>query len=179
MKHVSEVLDDLFAEVPVVFCDCGAAAQPRKLKNANGDWLVRRQCPNCGKAIPPFLAVRRFDLSKLALFDEEARMRHEAAEAEEYDRRRDRLAEARQIEYDERREKYAAYLLTDRWRAKREKVLLRDGYRCTACWDAEATEVHHLTYAHIGDEPLFDLTSVCAACHRRITKMDRNGSAPL
>ena len=31
-----------------------------------------------------------------------------------------------------------------------------------------ATQVHHLTYAHLGDELLFELISVCDDCRKRI-----------
>jgi hypothetical protein len=29
-------------------------------------------------------------------------------------------------------------------------------------------EVHHLTYARLGDEPLSDLLGLCKSCHRAI-----------
>ena len=38
-----------------------------------------------------------------------------------------------------------------------------------------ASDVHHLTYAHWRNEPLFDLISVCRPCHEQITQMDREG----
>ena len=75
---------------------------------------------------------------------------------------------------------YNNYLNSPEWREKRERVLERDNYRCRACEDEQATEVHHLTYNHVGSEPLFELVSVCNFCHEMITKLDRkrkeNGS---
>lgn len=70
-------------------------------------------------------------------------------------------------------EQYKIYLASDRWRRKRELVLSRDDHLCQSCYQARAEEVHHLTYKHVGLEPLFDLTSVCPSCHYVITKMDR------
>jgi hypothetical protein len=29
--------------------------------------------------------------------------------------------------------------------------------------------VHHLTYAHIGAEPLFDLVAICSCCHKELS----------
>jgi len=70
-------------------------------------------------------------------------------------------------------ERYKIYLASNRWRRKREMVLSRDDHLCQSCYQARAEEVHHLTYKHVGLEPLFDLTSVCSSCHYVITKMDR------
>lgn len=63
------------------------------------------------------------------------------------------------------RAEYDAYLASAAWQERREKVLLRDGYRCQACGERDATQVHHLTYARVFSEPLFDLVAVCAECH--------------
>lgn len=76
---------------------------------------------------------------------------------------------------EERAEAYDAYLASDRWRAKRARRLEIDRYRCTAMLDGctgQATEVHHTTYEHCGDEPMFDLRSVCRACHERIHEIE-------
>lgn len=79
--------------------------------------------------------------------------------------------------------KYDEYLRSDRWRfEKREPVLVRDGYLCQArlsCCTNEATQVHHTTYEHVFDEPLFDLIAVCRECHEEITRMDRAGSRTI
>lgn len=70
-------------------------------------------------------------------------------------------------------ENYKAYLFSDEWRAKRFKVLERDEHTCQACLNAEANQVHHITYKHLMNEPLFELVSVCEACHQKITRMDK------
>lgn len=62
---------------------------------------------------------------------------------------------------------HTAYLATPEWAFRRGQVLNRDGYRCQARLKGcrgEATQVHHLTYRHWRNEPLFDLTSVCSTC---------------
>ena len=64
--------------------------------------------------------------------------------------------------------KYNAYLLSDAWRTKRALVLERSGYNCEGCGAVRACQVHHLTYAHVGNEFLWELKAVCNACHERL-----------
>lgn len=65
---------------------------------------------------------------------------------------------------------YTAYLKSDHWRDLRDKVLYRDGYQCQlqlrGCTRA-ATQVHHITYAHVTREKMSELTSVCTNCHEQ------------
>ena len=68
--------------------------------------------------------------------------------------------------------RYSAYLETPRWRKKSAAVMERDAL-CGACNKRPPTEAHHLTYRHLGNEPLFDLVGVCRPCHEKITAMDR------
>lgn len=70
------------------------------------------------------------------------------------------------------------YLATPNWRARRDAVLLRDYLRggCQArlaTCTVRAEEVHHLTYRHWRNEPLFELIAVCRPCHQELTRMDR------
>lgn len=69
---------------------------------------------------------------------------------------------------------YNAYLLTDKWKMKRLKVLERDNYLCQACLETQATQAHHLTYKHVFNEPLFDLIAICQPCHDQLTELDRS-----
>jgi 5-methylcytosine-specific restriction endonuclease McrA len=61
---------------------------------------------------------------------------------------------------------------SSKWYHKRKQVLHRDDYRCKACEQFPATQVHHVSYIHFGDEPLFELVSVCKSCHAKLTKLD-------
>ncbi|MEJ8756808.1 hypothetical protein WG947_07380 [Pontibacter sp. H259] len=65
-------------------------------------------------------------------------------------------------------EEYDEYLNSDKWKRKRLKVLRRDEYLCQACSTRKAVQVHHKSYRYVGDEPLFDLVSVCIECHEKI-----------
>lgn len=88
---------------------------------------------------------------------------------------------ARQAEYQSKIEAenaawwawYNDYLLSPAWREKSAAVIRRAGGVCEACGTARATQAHHVTYRHVGAEPLFDLRAVCRPCHDRITEMDR------
>jgi len=72
--------------------------------------------------------------------------------------------------------KYRDYLRSDLWGRKRKKILERDDHICQACLTNKATEAHHLTYANLGDEPLFELISLCHRCHEKIeNKKYENG----
>lgn len=68
--------------------------------------------------------------------------------------------------------KYNAYLQTDRWAIKRAAVLKRDPI-CKACEVAPSEQAHHLTYEHVGDEPLYELIGVCCRCHEKIHNHDK------
>ena len=65
------------------------------------------------------------------------------------------------------RDNYNDYMQSPEWREKRKKVLQRDQYLCQGCLRERATQVHHLTYDHLGNEPLFELTSICDSCHEQ------------
>lgn len=61
-----------------------------------------------------------------------------------------------------------------KWQEKRRRVLERDGEICQACLNPnkKAVEAHHLTYEHLFNEPLFELVSVCRACHAKLHAED-------
>lgn len=71
---------------------------------------------------------------------------------------------------------HTLYLRSAEWAARRAAVMARDRWRCKArlmnCQE-RATQVHHLTYRHWKNEPLFDLIAVCESCHKKITTMER------
>lgn len=77
---------------------------------------------------------------------------------------------------------HAEYLRTDRWHFRRAAVLARDRGICQAqlmVCTGRADQVHHLSYQHWRNEPLFDLVAVCVRCHEELTRMDRENRAPI
>lgn len=74
--------------------------------------------------------------------------------------------------YEYRTSRYHEYLKTQEWKDKRELVLMRDNYKCQSCLVRTAEEIHHLTYEHCYNEPLYELVSLCVVCHQHITELD-------
>ena len=67
-----------------------------------------------------------------------------------------------------RRATYESYLKTQEWSDKRQRVLIRDNFLCQGCLINRATQVHHITYSHLGKELFFQLISLCDDCHKKI-----------
>jgi 5-methylcytosine-specific restriction endonuclease McrA len=65
------------------------------------------------------------------------------------------------------RDNYNDYMQSPEWKEKRKVVLKRDQYLCQGCLQEKATQVHHLSYDHLGKEPLFELISICDSCHEQ------------
>lgn len=88
-----------------------------------------------------------------------------------WERRREEAQAEFQQQSDQWRAEYAAYLESPEWFAKRDLVLKRDQNLCQAqCGGCttRADHVHHLTYKHLFNEPLFDLVAVCRSCHNAV-----------
>lgn len=62
---------------------------------------------------------------------------------------------------------YELYIRSLDWESRRNSVLRRDGYRCQECGSTIALHVHHLTYRNLGDEPHWELLTLCGDCHHR------------
>jgi hypothetical protein len=60
---------------------------------------------------------------------------------------------------------YKAYLASREWAERVRLVRIRAGNVCERCCLRPVQEIHHLTYAHLGHEPLNDLLGLCADCH--------------
>ena len=139
-----------------------------KRVKSNGGYLVNKQCFNCGKrdskAYSFDLVGGKEGIKKLPDFDES--LLDDYYSNQEKERKR---------KYQEDRkewfEGYSEYLKSDKWKIKRAKVLERDNNICKACETNKATQVHHLSYQFVFDEPLFDLIAICTLCHDKIHKL--------
>jgi len=61
---------------------------------------------------------------------------------------------------------YKQYLASREWRLKRKEVIELNNGICERCGTRAIEDIHHLTYASIGNEsPLRDLMGVCHPCH--------------
>ena len=71
---------------------------------------------------------------------------------------------------------YEKQLKTKEWRAKREKILKRDGYKCAYCGSKSKLNVHHKYYnlypngKHVNawDYPDYALITLCESCHKKV-----------
>lgn len=156
-------------------------------QQTNGVWIAQSVCQKCGaRHAVKKTSIENFD--SLPMFDSienklDSLYRQQAADRKHYFDRVATLAKQKnqqEKEYDNDQwwSKYKVYLRSDKWREKRERVLVRDNYQCQACRAAPATQVHHKTYKHVFDELLWELESICNDCHTRITAMDRRNKEP-
>lgn len=67
---------------------------------------------------------------------------------------------------------YADYMKSEEWKWTRAERIKKDGYKCSMCGSAKNLCVHHITYENLGDEPLDDLITLCAKCHKKIHDAD-------
>lgn len=127
------------------------------------------QCQRCGTATN---AIRKQDALAAAngheipefseALREAAKQANKVASDERYEALFAQLAE--QPGFWER---YDEHLASERWQQIRGKVLRRAGGMCEGCLDNPATQVHHLSYKHLGHEFLWELVAICDTCHER------------
>ena len=127
------------------------------------------QCSSCGLKIRGPISKKGLDMDSATIFNDELNQSLNDEIYKEYNSFQNELIEIRKNNFFA---KYGEYLNSVAWKDKRDMVLKRDNYLCQACLLSKATEVHHMTYKHVFNEPLFELISVCKSCHDQITKMD-------
>ena len=71
------------------------------------------------------------------------------------------------IQKHEARQKYYDYLESREWELKRNAVFQREKGICQGCLEWSIENVHHLTYAHLYHELLFELVGLCENCHSK------------
>jgi 5-methylcytosine-specific restriction endonuclease McrA len=131
--------------------------------NVRGSRLFRRQCTRCGDAQQLMAAdLTPREKSCAVPFDEEINKRRWEAFNVRLQAKRTAWEAERKREFDGW---YARYLGSPEWAARRRAVLQRARGTCEGCLIRPATQVHHLTYAHVGNELLFELVAVCDKCH--------------
>lgn len=138
---------------------------------------LRHQCGDCGRLLPNALPYSMANPHTPGI-DAEALRRWISHDREQWDRSRiDRqnLEQQRRIEW---RDRYENYLQSEQWQSKRRLVFRRCGGVCEGCGQATATEVHHLTYDHLGNELLWELAAACRECHERVHENSIRNIAP-
>ncbi|SEQ08941.1 HNH endonuclease [Flavobacterium urocaniciphilum] len=148
---------------------------PVRINMRGGGFQIRQQCNNCGHSFGLALKKSDFDLNKIKLRDEHKAEQFHKMAAIEYAEFKVKFDTFKNENYtfENQFPGYNEYLKSETWQFKRKSVLKRDNFICQSCLANKATQIHHLTYKHVFNEPLFDLISVCFRCHEIITKMDR------
>lgn len=145
--------------------------EPRVWTIAGGGIQVAMQCLTCGHRVGSALSQKQYDPAQLPPADIALRDAYDAQRSSNAEEFRLELSRALDRERFERRADYEAYIASPEWQSKRSAVLSRDGSRCQAqmfgC-TRYATDVHHLSYEHFRNEPLFDLIAVCRMCHNQL-----------
>lgn len=151
---------------------------------SNGSFQLRRQCQHCWTVIGSSLPHKTVDnIYALKVSDYKYRDHIDKLRRDEKNAKRKfvlrkfkaKTGVTTDITYGPF--SYLEYLQSDKWKEKRKLVLRRDNFLCQSCLSNEAQQVHHLTYKHLANEPLFDLVSVCSYCHNQITQMDNDCEA--
>ena len=149
---------------------------------SNGDLMAIVQCCTCGETFGVVSHARAKQeagasrIEEVPQIDEGLKKRGRDLANKHYEDQRRAWQQERNEKSREWWIRYNGYLSSQRWRDKRARVLERDGHTCQACLRRRATQVHHTTYEHVFDEPLFDLQSVCDVCHNAIHD-NREGAA--
>jgi 5-methylcytosine-specific restriction endonuclease McrA len=145
-------------------CEHSVSELRERTVKGGGKQFVR-QCLRCGDAITSPIktddAIAQCGGVRPQSFDENVKA--------EWDKRVKESADKIQNADDSEFWKaYEKYLTSPKWETKRKQVLKRAGGLCEGCREREATQVHHLTYAHVGEEFLFELVAVCEICHDKL-----------
>ena len=157
--------------------DCEHEFETRRRKVKGGAIQFTPQCMFCGHAKQ---AIKRpANADEIGDFQPDLAARYRDQLAIELSEKLKKIAFKQSEKLKEMRAQYGAYLKSDSWKKRRKLVLERANNICEGCGLEPATDVHHLTYDHIGNEFLFELVAICRACHERIhigDEDDDNGS---
>lgn len=165
-------------------CDHVSGGQIRRRVQRNGVESIWCQCPSCGENVGSAISKSKFtkeQLAALPLYDDALKneryqeMRRKIAEL--YERLLIQQQEAQSAKSGEWWTWYKEYLTSPEWQALRDRVLRRANGRCEGCGANAPSQVHHLTYEHVGNEFLFELVAVCVACHTRLHEEQQSGAA--
>jgi 5-methylcytosine-specific restriction endonuclease McrA len=138
--------------------------------NSIGGKMLYKQCLQCGEShfkMYKLSEVNNFDM--LPKYSFEKYDEYQNIKINEY-----RLVQ-KELRYQNKLLWYtdaSEYYKSEKWKLKTKKVLKRDNYLCQCCLERQAVQVHHTTYEHYRNEPLFELISICVICHEAITKLD-------
>jgi hypothetical protein len=147
-------------------CDHKETALRRKV-SSSGIATAWHQCTNCGVKVGKQTPKAKLgdSLQSLPLWDMDLEMQFYRSREELHRQTVEQQELQARQEWDRL---YEEYLTTPEWQERKRLVMERACGLCEGCRRNAATDVHHLTYAHAGDEFLFELVAVCRGCHERL-----------
>lgn len=151
-----------------------ACQHPRTLiirfVNAGGATMHQRSCPDCGMYSTHWVKkedaeregiATEWSRDRLASVSNRYRSEREAHFNGMINAAADRMQPVNRAANDD-------YLRSPAWQRRRSKVMQRAGHLCEGCLTNPATDVHHTTYRHYGEEFAFELLALCNPCHARL-----------
>lgn len=144
------------------------APQPVRRRDRLGRFSYWHQCAECGRFVRALKladVIAEAGSLEVADADEDGPRR---ADQFEGDRARERLEEEKRLKREEWRDAASIYYVSDEWREKRDRVIRRAGGICEGCGIKDASQVHHVSYEHFGNEMLWELRAICRTCHESL-----------
>lgn len=69
---------------------------------------------------------------------------------------------------------YKKYIVSERWKAKRQLWFDTFGKWCRACGKSSGPiQLHHYDYSRLGNERLSDMVALCKQCHKEVETLYR------
>jgi hypothetical protein len=146
---------------------------PCEWKDGAGNKHIKKQCQQCGRMLGTALRKNKVSESVLVNYQPNLEESYDAkrnAERDDIIQKHIRIQKAQSGEFSK---SYKDHLNSDKWKLViRPKVFKRANGICEGCLERPATQVHHLTYEHLGDEFMFELAAMCGPCHERLHPKD-------
>lgn len=141
--------------------------------NAGSQTVYNWYCQDCGCQLSPGIKSYLAEAHGVtAIAKDSLASRSRAYEAQRRARLDTIVSEAAERAQPGNREEYDDYLRSPAWKRRVAKIMHRAGGVCEGCLTNPAEHVHHLTYAHRGNEFAFELVALCVACHSRIHRQE-------
>lgn len=123
------------------------------------------QCVDCGKRMSKDISAESFSaaqLDSMPKWDLELQRKfHGFTQVSWYEQQESG-------EVLQKLKNHEEYLLSQKWKEIRERVMARSKMVCEGCGVKPAVMVHHLTFKRFGDEMLFDLVAICDECRVKL-----------
>ena len=167
MSQFQSDLQEMYAQIESEFACSHETQELRRRINRNQAISYVKQCIRCGFTSSPIKKE-----SALAFSDDDIPDYDYELKDKWSNQRSKKIQTAFETAKKKRADEYQSYLETIDWKGLRQKVFKRSGGMCEGCLENKATQVHHLTYEHVGNEFMWEVVAICNECHERYHKDD-------